>query len=79
MAKGVKAIADESAFGRVGVVLEGGYDLEGIESSLLATIEALVGLPGPESVEHAPEAPLAARHETELAHIERTLAPFWKT
>jgi acetoin utilization deacetylase AcuC-like enzyme len=49
--------------GRMGLVLEGGYDLEGLRGSLQATLEALGGAPAP----LAAADPVAPRHEEDLA------------
>ncbi|HMJ15939.1 MAG TPA: histone deacetylase, partial [Polyangiaceae bacterium] len=64
--------------GRVGLVLEGGYDLEGLRSSLAATLEAL-GRLGPDR-ERADAADAWAEpvHEQEIARARRALAPYWK-
>lgn len=79
MARAVKSIADKSAHGRVGVVLEGGYDLEGIESSLLSTMEALLGAPAPEAERPSHPPPVSSRHHEELGRTVKTLAAYWKT
>ncbi|MBL8740580.1 MAG: histone deacetylase [Myxococcales bacterium] len=75
MATSIGRIADKTAGGRVGVFLEGGYDLEGIESSLGATLEALTAPP-----QTAPEssAPYSTRHGFELERARRDLANHWK-
>ncbi|NUP06619.1 MAG: histone deacetylase [Polyangiaceae bacterium] len=84
MAQAVKAIADRSAGGKIGVVLEGGYDLEGLESSLHATIETVAGAPVPaeeQSDAHADErepSPLSTRHGLEIDRVRRHLSAHWK-
>jgi len=47
MARTVRDVAARHASGRIGVFLEGGYDLEGLETSLLATLLELGGLADP--------------------------------
>jgi acetoin utilization deacetylase AcuC-like enzyme len=81
MAKAISQIADSTAGGRMGLLLEGGYDLEGLESSLLATVAAIVGDDAPLPPEQtAPSnAPLSSRHGLELERTRRDLAPYWKT
>ena len=54
MARGVRAIAEQHAGGRLGLLLEGGYDLEGLETSLLATLEAAARNPAPDRGGAAP-------------------------
>jgi acetoin utilization deacetylase AcuC-like enzyme len=57
----------------IGLVLEGGYDLSGLESALSATIEALSG------VEHnaPPLEELTPSHERDLERAEHALRPHW--
>ena len=42
MARGLRAIADKSAEGRIALVLEGGYDLVALESGLLAATRGMI-------------------------------------
>ncbi len=44
MAKGLRAIADSHSKGRIGLVLEGGYDLVALESGLREAISGTLGL-----------------------------------
>jgi acetoin utilization deacetylase AcuC-like enzyme len=60
--------------GKVALMLEGGYDLVGLEESLRATLGVLAGT-RPEQRELGPISP---RHAEELARAERALAPHWK-
>jgi acetoin utilization deacetylase AcuC-like enzyme len=67
--------------GRVGLVLEGGYDLEGLRTSLRATLEALdaaVSSDAP-SVSETAASPgiLSETHERELESARRALAAHW--
>jgi acetoin utilization deacetylase AcuC-like enzyme len=78
LARGVRQLADRHAGGRVGVFLEGGYDLEGLESSLGATLAALTGQPGPTAPPAANVPALPSRHAHELAHVEKTLRDHWR-
>jgi acetoin utilization deacetylase AcuC-like enzyme len=43
MGRAVREIADESAGGRVGVLLEGGYDLTALEGSVAASLRGVLG------------------------------------
>jgi acetoin utilization deacetylase AcuC-like enzyme len=43
----VQALADQFCGGRLALVLEGGYSLEGLGQSVVATIDTLEGTPPP--------------------------------
>jgi acetoin utilization deacetylase AcuC-like enzyme len=75
MAAGVARVARGSAGGRVGVVLEGGYDLEGLGSSLAATLEGLTAAPERAGAEAAP---LSQRHGLEIERARRAASAHWK-
>jgi acetoin utilization deacetylase AcuC-like enzyme len=67
LAGSVARIADASAGGRIGLFLEGGYDLAGLAGSLVATVEALGGRafptpPPPSAAGPAAAAKLRAVH-----------------
>lgn len=86
MAQSVKAIADRSASGRIGIVLEGGYDLEGLESSLLATLLTVASVPPPKTPQqtesrqkNGEDAPLSSRHGLEIERARKNVARHWKT
>jgi acetoin utilization deacetylase AcuC-like enzyme len=66
MARALRAVADESAGGRLGVVLEGGYDLTALEESLAASLRGVLGWPVP-----APEGEVSARHAEAIAAAKR--------
>ncbi len=55
----------------IGVLLEGGYDLQGLQGALLATLTALAAGPGAPSATAAPSSALTGPHEADL---ERALA-----
>jgi acetoin utilization deacetylase AcuC-like enzyme len=57
MGHALREVADETARGRVGVFLEGGYDLTALEESTAATLRGVLGWPVPE-----PEGPVSDRH-----------------
>jgi acetoin utilization deacetylase AcuC-like enzyme len=57
----------------VGLLLEGGYDLVGLESSTKRTVEALLGS-GADPI----SGQISAAHEADLASAERVQAAFWK-
>jgi len=58
------------ATGRLGLLLEGGYDLEGLRSSLRATLDALADT-GSGKDSRAPVPPASGRHAAELEHAEQ--------
>jgi acetoin utilization deacetylase AcuC-like enzyme len=60
----------------IGALLEGGYDLNALESSLEATLEALTGLEGVADVSPAVSS-VNPRHTEELARAQSTAAEFW--
>ena len=64
------------AKGRVGVVLEGGYDLAALAGSLQATIEALDS--GPARCDGRETGEIALRHERDLADAMAVQRPFWR-
>lgn len=83
LARGVAAIAQKHAGGRLGIVLEGGYDLEGIEQSLSATLRAAAGLEAAEVTDDEPDSddepgPLSQRHELEIERARRIAGKYWK-
>jgi acetoin utilization deacetylase AcuC-like enzyme len=57
----------------LGLVLEGGYDLSGLESALGATIEALAGAEEPSERLELPQ----PSHERDLKRAEHALSPHW--
>jgi acetoin utilization deacetylase AcuC-like enzyme len=64
--------------GRIGIVLEGGYDLEGLRSSLGAVLEAL---DPPDPTEREPVAsaePGAESHSDDLQRAARTAKRAWR-
>jgi acetoin utilization deacetylase AcuC-like enzyme len=65
-------VAESLGHGRVGLVLEGGYDLLGLEESVAASAAALLGPSGP-----LPEGRAAPAALTALGHTRAALAPFW--
>ena len=75
MTRRIAAALPRGAEGRIGLVLEGGYDLEGLSSSLRATLEALDAGPAPED---APDKPITGVHEAELDRALRAQKPYWK-
>lgn len=65
MASALAAAARPSAAGRIAVVLEGGYDLSAIETSLFATIQGLVS-----PNQARPLGPVGPHHVEEIARAE---------
>ncbi len=72
MASSLIAGADRLGHGRVGFVLEGGYDLSALESSVAATARAALGETMETSHERAAAAAVAA-----VEHTAHALAPHW--
>ena len=72
MASSLLDTADRLGHGRVGFVLEGGYDLTALEGSVAATARAAFGARSELSHEKATGAALAA-----VEHSARALAPHW--
>ncbi|HEY6559609.1 MAG TPA: histone deacetylase [Polyangiaceae bacterium] len=64
--------------GRLGLVLEGGYDLEGLRSSVAATLEALGKVSSDPEPHAAFDDGAGPTHEHDLARARRALAPYWK-
>jgi len=65
MGRALRAIADESAGGRIGAVLEGGYDLTALEESTAASLRGVLGWPVPEPPS-ADARPVSARHRAAI-------------
>jgi acetoin utilization deacetylase AcuC-like enzyme len=57
----------------VGLILEGGYDLAGLEGSLGASLEVLAGASSAETVAGR----VGATHASEIARAKGALAPYW--
>jgi acetoin utilization deacetylase AcuC-like enzyme len=72
MGKKLREVAEESAAGRVGVVLEGGYDLTALEQSMAASLRGVMGWDVPE-----PEGPVSERQRqaVEAARLAAEAAP----
>ncbi len=64
--------------GRVALVLEGGYDLRALASSLLATLRVLDGQSAAEQGLAEPSRELEADHEASLERAAHTLSAYWK-
>jgi acetoin utilization deacetylase AcuC-like enzyme len=76
MTRRIARALPRGAAGRIGLVLEGGYDLEGLRSSLSATLEALDSDAPPDVA--APDKPISPIHEAELDRAIRAQKPHWK-
>ncbi len=63
---------------RVVVLLEGGYDLQGITDSLAATLEGIDHILGGAPRTALPDLPLASQHERDLTRARNALASYWK-
>jgi acetoin utilization deacetylase AcuC-like enzyme len=59
----------------VGIVLEGGYDLQGLRESMSGTLEAL-SEPAAEQADALE--PIPVRFDEELTRIQRALSPHWR-
>jgi acetoin utilization deacetylase AcuC-like enzyme len=69
MGRAVREVADESARGRVAVLLEGGYDLAALEESMAATLRGVLGWPVPD-----PKGPVGERHRCAIEAARRAHA-----
>jgi acetoin utilization deacetylase AcuC-like enzyme len=78
MARALREAADEMAGGRLGLVLEGGYDLPAIEASVEASLHGALGWPVAEVTgevgDRHREAVAVARHAAEAAWAEGAAA-----
>jgi acetoin utilization deacetylase AcuC-like enzyme len=74
MAARLRSLALALGHGRVGLVLEGGYDLAALEASLGASLRALVD---PEVPDAAATSPLAHEAERALRSAIEVQRPFW--
>ena len=69
------SVLPDHGAGRLGLLLEGGYDLVGLGDSLGATLAALDGQPTPA----APQTRAASElHAAEISRNAAALAPYWK-
>jgi acetoin utilization deacetylase AcuC-like enzyme len=68
----VRRLADDTAGGRLALVLEGGYDLLGLVGGLRASLEGALGLREP-----GPAPPLGPREQTSLDTILEAHAAHW--
>jgi acetoin utilization deacetylase AcuC-like enzyme len=73
MTSALARVADKSAGGRMALLLEGGYDLPALESSLAESLAALAD--GSRAVDVPPEP--AAIHESEIQRTKKALHEFW--
>ncbi len=76
MTRGLRLAADRHAGGKLGLVLEGGYDLAGLESSVGAALAAAMG---PDDQPTGPEGPpLSSRHGAEIQRAVAAASAQWK-
>ena len=73
----VASLADELCGGRVVVVLEGGYDLDGVSKGVLATVLALAGLDGVEEPYRPPEQKLSDVVVERVSRLKKILSKYW--
>jgi acetoin utilization deacetylase AcuC-like enzyme len=69
MGKKLREVAEESAGGRLGLILEGGYDLSALEQSTAASLRGALGWPVPDP----PEGPVSDRHRAAVASAEEAV------
>ena len=62
----------------LGVVLEGGYDLEALRDSSRAVATALLGASPPASTKATVSGPIPADHAAALRHVAQLQAPYWR-
>jgi acetoin utilization deacetylase AcuC-like enzyme len=75
MSTELRRVAERSAQGRIALFLEGGYDLEGLETSLESAIGALAGL---EAWDGAAGGGVSATHRAEIAEARKRLSDHWR-
>ena len=75
LARRLKASLPEAC--PIGVLLEGGYDLAGLEGALAASLQVLAGGPPPESVPASGAARIGPTHAREIARSREALSPHW--
>ena len=78
MLEQVLAVLPGRGAGRVALLLEGGYDLEALGSSLLASLRVLDGHDREEQGLPEPSRALDADNDAALERAERTLSAYWK-
>lgn len=66
-------VAARGPSGRMGFLLEGGYDLLGLRESVAHTLDALGSAPEPRDL-----GPLELEHEAEIERTARQQRPFWR-
>jgi acetoin utilization deacetylase AcuC-like enzyme len=66
MGQKLREVADESAASRLGLFLEGGYDLTALEESLASSLRGALGWPVAE-----PEGPVSPRHRDAIEAVRR--------
>ena len=64
----------------LGFVLEGGYDLQGLEESVAATLRATRAIESsePAGLGEGKRSSIGARHEVELANAASSQRQYWK-
>jgi acetoin utilization deacetylase AcuC-like enzyme len=75
MARRIASALPHGAAGRVGLLLEGGYDLEGLSRSLRATLEAL---DSEKAAAEGSDPALNPLHAAELDRARAAQKPYWK-
>jgi acetoin utilization deacetylase AcuC-like enzyme len=66
MGRALREVADESAGGRVALLLEGGYDLAALEESMAASLRGILGWSVPD-----PQGPVGDRHRSAIDAARR--------
>jgi acetoin utilization deacetylase AcuC-like enzyme len=61
----------------IGVLLEGGYDLAGLEGALAASLQVLAGGPLPENVPTSRAANVSPTYAREISRSREALSPYW--
>jgi acetoin utilization deacetylase AcuC-like enzyme len=75
MARALREVADESAGGRLGLVLEGGYDLTALELSVRASLRgALGGVASPGAEPTEPGQAVGERHRQAIEAARAAVA-----
>lgn len=75
----VKAWADALCDGRLMAVMEGGYDVDALSASMLATVQALRGAPVEDPLGPSPYWEPTDEVERAIDEAKSALAPYWPT
>jgi acetoin utilization deacetylase AcuC-like enzyme len=73
----VMAWAERLCGGRLVVLMEGGYDLDALAESMLATVQTLAGQPATDPLGPSPYREPQAEVERAVQRTRAAIAPYW--